>query len=272
MDRQEYSTEQFATLASVSVRTLRWYDREGLLMPSRRTAAGHRRYTADDLVVLQQILALKFLGFTLEQIRVFIYHRPFNLRGVLGRQKAMLLEQRTHLDTVIEAIEAAEEAATSGCTDWKTITRIIEVIQMDQHDQWVDKYFTPEERDAHQKLLDQSFSDAAKAKLAARGPWTEADQQRADAQYAALAADLKRVVASGAAVDSPEAQDVAARQMELLAQFTQGDPDVQAGLNTLWQTNEALPKSEQSFRLPWSDEEHAFLQRAIAVYHERNQS
>lgn len=272
LKRHEYTTEQFARRASVSVRTLRWYDRQGLLKPTSRSLANHRRYTDDDLAVLQQILALKFLGFSLAQIRLFLQHKPFNLQGVLARQKAMLHEQRAHIQAVIDAIGAAEQAAMEGCTDWQTITHIIEVMQMDQNEQWIDKYFTPEQRRQGNELVERSYPPAAREKLPARGAWTEADQQRVDAEYAALAADLKRVVAAGADPDSPEAQNVAARQLDLLHQFTQGDPDVEAGLNAAWQNNDALPASEQPFTMPWSAEEGAFLQRAMAIYTERQGS
>jgi DNA-binding transcriptional MerR regulator len=54
---------------SVSIRTLRYYDKVGLLSPSQYTEAGYRLYTDADLLRLQQILALKFLGFSLEEIK-----------------------------------------------------------------------------------------------------------------------------------------------------------------------------------------------------------
>ena len=67
LDRRFYHTGQFARKAAVSVRTLRFYDKVGLLSPSRHTEAGHRLYTDADFVNLQQILALKFLGFSLAE-------------------------------------------------------------------------------------------------------------------------------------------------------------------------------------------------------------
>lgn len=70
MDRQHYTTSQFAQKAAVTARTLRFYDKVGLLSPSEYTEAGHRLYSDKDLWSLQQILALKFLGFSLEEIKV----------------------------------------------------------------------------------------------------------------------------------------------------------------------------------------------------------
>ena len=64
-----YTSGQFAAKAHVTLRTIRYYDKQNLLVPSQRTASGARRYTDADLAKLQQILLLKFLGFSLEEIK-----------------------------------------------------------------------------------------------------------------------------------------------------------------------------------------------------------
>lgn len=58
-----YMVREFAKLAGVTVRTLHFYDREGLLKPSQYTGKNHRLYQQKDLLRLQQILTLKYLGF-----------------------------------------------------------------------------------------------------------------------------------------------------------------------------------------------------------------
>src|SRR5918997_4321044 len=75
---------ELAERAGLSVRTLHYYDEIGLLSPSQRTEAGHRLYTAGDVVRLQQVKSLKHLGFGLEEIRDSLY-RPedFPLRRVV---------------------------------------------------------------------------------------------------------------------------------------------------------------------------------------------
>jgi len=57
-----------AQLTGLTVRALHHYDHLGLLTPSRRTASGHRLYTADDVARLYRISLLRRLGFSLEQI------------------------------------------------------------------------------------------------------------------------------------------------------------------------------------------------------------
>jgi hypothetical protein len=63
-----YHVHEFAGLAGVTVKTLHHYDRLGLLIPTR-TEAGYRLYAEADLERLGQTIALKFLGFSLKQVR-----------------------------------------------------------------------------------------------------------------------------------------------------------------------------------------------------------
>jgi DNA-binding transcriptional MerR regulator len=269
VDRRFYHTSQFAEKAAVSVRTLRYYDKLGLLSPSRYTEAGYRLYTDEDLVNLQQILALKFLGFSLETIKRYLQTDPQRFREVLATQKAMMREKRAQLDTIIQAIEEAEKLLNTSRCHWESIVHVIQVIQMEQNNDWVDKYFTPEQRQTMDELSKRSYSQMASQQLTARGRWTEEDQQRVDQQYAYLAAELKRLVAEDKDPASPEAQAVARLQSDLLHQFTQGNPEIQAGLQQWWQHYDALPHERKPFSMPWSVEEGVFLGRAMEIYRQQ---
>lgn len=264
-----YRTGQFARRAGVTLRTLRYYDRVGLLRPSAHTEAGHRLYSDGDLVTLEQILALKFLGFTLAEIKGYLGAGPERLEPALARQRAMLLERRAQIDAVLRAIEAAQEHARGNGLALEALVHIMEAVQMDQKNDWVKKYFTDEQRKTMEELSDKAYSEEAKAKMDQWPAWTEEDQRRVDAEYAALAEGLKRLVAEGADPASPEAQALAAKQADLLAQFTKGDPDIEAGLANWWQGFEALPADQQPPALPWGHEEAAFLEAAMAIYRSR---
>jgi len=60
---------ELAKRTGLTIRTLHHYDEIGLLKPSLHTGAGHRLYTAADIARLQQVLSLRQLGFSLEQVR-----------------------------------------------------------------------------------------------------------------------------------------------------------------------------------------------------------
>src|ERR1700730_10359285 len=151
LDRQHYTTSQFAQKGAVTARTLRFYDKVGLLSPSEYTEAGHRLYSDEDLWNLQQILALKFLGFSLEEIKVCLQTNPERLQETLTTQKVMMREKRSQLDAVIKAIEKAETLLRSDRGDWEALINVIQVMQMEQNKEWVNKYLTPEQQ---QKMAD----------------------------------------------------------------------------------------------------------------------
>src|SRR5438477_12533813 len=133
LDRPYYPVGRFARKAAVSIRTLRYYDQQGLFSPARVSESGYRLYTDDDLVDLQQILALKFLGFSLEEIRVLLRSGPRRLQDVLTQQKAMMQAKRVQLDGIIAAIGETEKLLRAGECDWESLINVIQVIQMEQN-------------------------------------------------------------------------------------------------------------------------------------------
>lgn len=269
LDHRYYRSGEFARLTSVSVRTLRFYDKVGLLTPSGRTAAGYRLYGDGDLVRLQQILALKFLGFSLEEIKVFLTASPAGLREALAQQRAMLRERRAHLDAIMQAIERAERLLRADGCDWSSLVSVIRAIHMEQNTDWRKKYFTDEQLKTMEEISQKSYTAEASARLDARPAWTEEDQRRVDEQYAALYAGVKRVVAEGQAPDSADAQALAGQAIGLLEAFTGGDPEVAAGLQNWWATYQALPAERRPFQTPLSDDETAFLEEAKAISMQR---
>ena len=70
-----YSSGEFAKKSNVSVRTIRYYDQQNILKPSLLTDEGVRFYTDSDFTRLQQILLLKYLGFTLDDYKEYTESR-----------------------------------------------------------------------------------------------------------------------------------------------------------------------------------------------------
>ncbi len=273
MDQDFYYSSEFAQMATVSVRTLRYYDKVGLLSPSHHSPAGHRLYSSADLVSLQHILALKFLGFSLGEIKILLRDGPRRLEDVLAQQRAMLQERRAQLDTVIQAIEETEQLLQQHQCDWESVAHVIQVIQMEQKKDWQEKYFTPEQRQKMQELSTQAYTAEARQKLAALhpNPWTEEDQKRVDAQYLFIKQELGRLVAQGADPASPEAQNVARIKDELQISFTQGDPDIEASVGKWWEGFDALPQGQKPFDMSlytYTDQEQDLLGKALAIYRE----
>jgi DNA-binding transcriptional MerR regulator len=272
LKRRFYRIGQFAKMASVTLRTLRFYDKVGLLTPSQLSGAGYRLYCAEDLLRLQQILALKFLGFSLEEIKLCLQKGPKSLLAILTQQRVMMQEKRRQLDVVIKALAETETLAQAGRCDWQSLVKVIEVIQMENKVEWVQKYFKEEQLQKMKELGQASYSEEALQKLNQRGEWTEADQQRASAQWAHVAAEAKRLAALGADPAGDEAQAVARLKTELLSAFTQGDPEMEAGLGRFWKNFSALPPQERPFDAsPFTVEDagNELLEKAMTIYRER---
>ncbi len=97
-----FTIGDFARYGRVSARMLRHYDALGLLRPDRTDpATGYRFYGAAQLARLNRIVALKDLGFTLQQVRAVLDDEvgPEELRG-------MLRLRRAELETAITAAAA----------------------------------------------------------------------------------------------------------------------------------------------------------------------
>ncbi|REK71525.1 MerR family transcriptional regulator [Paenibacillus paeoniae] len=100
-----YVIGAFAKLTGVTERTLRFYDRKGLLTPSGRNAQGHRYYMEHDLLRLQQILTMKYLDFSLEEIGEHFAEPGADLEHSLSTQYELLKKKRQQLEQAIIAIE-----------------------------------------------------------------------------------------------------------------------------------------------------------------------
>jgi DNA-binding transcriptional MerR regulator len=113
-DEVSYSVGQVAGYAGVTVRTLHHYDAIGLLVPSERSHAGHRRYGEADLDRLQQILFYRELGFPLDEVAALLDDPDADPRAHLRRQHELLTARIEKLRKMAEAVEHAMEARKMG--------------------------------------------------------------------------------------------------------------------------------------------------------------
>ena len=115
-----YKTGEFAKMANVSLRTIRYYDTVGLLKPSVVQDNGYRLYSDSDLVKLQQILSLKYLGFSLDEIfSMTVNNDSSSLKESLELQSKLVKQKIDHLRLVEESIEKTRELLdTNESMDW----------------------------------------------------------------------------------------------------------------------------------------------------------
>lgn len=247
MNEGLYRASEFARAAGVTVRALHHYDRLGLLKPTRRTASGYRLYGEQDFARLQQIVTLKFIGFSLKQIKDVLERDSSDLVTTLRIQRIILLEKGRQVASAVRAIEEAERLVEGGAQPGRrAFAKIIEVIEMQNNTDWTKKY----------------YSEEAQSKIAERQqtiPREVIEQGQRD--WMSLIAEVESAVKEGVDPSSERAQGLAARWSELIKGFTGGDPEIQKGLNKMYSD----PQWSAPFPKPYSDEAGAFIMQAMAA-------
>ena len=101
----KYSVKQLSKLAGVSVRTLHHYDRIGLLKPAFRSEKGYRYYAREELLLLQQVLLYRELGFTLKAIDEIIHDPAFDLIQALQSHRRELEKRIKDTRQLLQTID-----------------------------------------------------------------------------------------------------------------------------------------------------------------------
>lgn len=118
-----YKTGQFARLANVSERTIRYYDKIGLLKPSFVMENGYRQYSDLDLLKLQKILSLKHLGFSIEEIFPMVMDNT-NLKESFELQIDLIEDKISHLQSLKDALKRASQ---SSDLSWNMILSLVQL-------------------------------------------------------------------------------------------------------------------------------------------------
>jgi DNA-binding transcriptional MerR regulator len=215
---QCYRIHEFAELAGVTVKALRHYDRLGLLRPTR-TNGGYRMYTACDLERLEQIVALKFIGVPLKQIRIVLDRPCTDFSETLRLQRQVLLEKRRLLDRAIRAMEVAQKAVKPGKSAAPAVLKqLIEGIEMQDEIELMKKYYSTEAAwNQRRRYYEEGPSE----------------------EWRALYRDV-----NAALEDDPggeTAQRLADRWLALSVKAYGGDPELQTDSGAAWMDREHWP-------------------------------
>jgi MerR family transcriptional regulator, thiopeptide resistance regulator len=198
---------EIAKRTGLTVRALHHYDQIGLVSPSHRTRAGHRLYGTGDLARLQQVLSLRQLGFSLEEIRDVLGRPDFSPRRVLELHIDRLrgrIEEQERLCRRLEAL-----AARVGPADEISAEELIETMEAIV---MFEKHYTPEQLKALEDRRALLGEDALR---------------QAEAEWPELIAKVRAALEGGKDPASPEVQALARRWMELVQQFSGGDAGIE---------------------------------------------
>jgi DNA-binding transcriptional MerR regulator len=198
----------------VTIRTLHHYDEIGLLKPSSYSGSGYRLYTAADITRLQQILSLRQLGFSLDEIRNCLNGANFSPSEVIRLHVARLQEQiesqlalSEKLATIATSFQSVNEIST------EEFLRTIEAITM------TEKYFTPKQL----AIINERREEAG----------AEVLRQRQE-DWAQLIADIRIEMDADTDPHKPKVRKLAQRWQEMVDETTAGDPTIKESLKKLW--------------------------------------
>ena len=128
MEKNRATPEGYMTVGEVAkkmgvtVRTLQYYDKEALLSPSSESEGGRRLYTFKDVIKLHQILSMKHLGFSLDDIknRLISLDTPADVADALAEQAAAIRKKMVTLSESLQEIEALQaEVLQMQAVDFK---------------------------------------------------------------------------------------------------------------------------------------------------------
>ena len=240
---------EVAKKMDVTVRTLQHYDKEGLLSPSAISEGGRRLYTDKDIVKLHQILSLKHLGFSLDDIknRLMPLDTPNEIAAVLEQQATAVQRKIDSLSESLRELEALRaEVLQMQSVDFKKYADIIVNLQMKNDYYWLIKHFDDQTLDHIRSHFDK---DSGKVFMDT---------------FVQLQDEAIRLQNAGIPTDSDEAQRFAKAYWNMITEFTGGDMSMLSKLMELGQFEGTDPQWQEKQSLA-----NVYVGRVLEVYFSR---
>jgi len=147
---------------NVTVRTLQYYDKLGLLPPATESEGGLRLYTHKEIVKLHQIQAMKRLGFSLEEIKAWLpaQNTPEEVSAILVEQASDIREKIQAMSEMLDSIEKLNaQVLQTKCVDWEQYADILKLLQSRSELYWAYRHLSDDIGEAFDKV-DEKTTDA----------------------------------------------------------------------------------------------------------------
>lgn len=240
---------ELAKKMEITVRTLQFYDKEDLLKPSARSGGGRRLYTKKDMVKLHQVLSLKFLGFSLDEIKnnIFSLDTPQEVVDILSKQREIVKSQIDSLTVALSAIEVLkDEVSQMQEVDFNKYADIMALLRLKNEGYWLVKLFD----DKLLTHIKDRFADKPDLGLSLFNKWQSICNETAQ---------LKE---QGVTPESKKGQELAKQWWDMVMDFTGGDMNLLPELMKFNNNKHNWGKELQE-RQSKSDE---FIGKALEVY------
>ena len=129
---KKMTSGEMASKAGISQKALRFYDEKGLLKPTAYSEGHYRLYDEESFIILEKIIALKHVGFSLEEIKDSLENSDNeSIPEILQNQVKMMEQKIRELQKAVKCIQAVL-ARTDGRPDWDDVADIIKKMEADQ--------------------------------------------------------------------------------------------------------------------------------------------
>ncbi len=155
MEEKYYKPKEIAEMLGITVRTLQYYDKVDVLKPSYKNDKGYRFYTNDDIKELRKIISLKFLGFSIEEIKKILHSDSDKNIGRLKEKKRILEHEIRKLSIINECLESLDNIKHENEIDWLKITGSIKAKRIENHKELYSENIKDREKhgDLHMALM-----------------------------------------------------------------------------------------------------------------------
>lgn len=134
MQKEYYTAGELAKLTGVSYKTIRHYNKVGLVKPEKYTESGYQQYGMKSVEALQRILMLKYLDFSLDEIQKILSEE--NITDTFLKQEKMLQAQKEHISQVLKAVKEMQ-----GVEEAQRWDKMLQIIHMTQQKEEVIKQY-----------------------------------------------------------------------------------------------------------------------------------
>jgi len=213
-----YKIGEFSKLTGVSIKALRYYDRIKLLIPEGKPESGYRIYNTNHIFRLEQIIAFKFLGLSLREIKNLLSDN--NVEEILAKQKEAIELKIKTMQSVLQVIDKAENNNTEMIVP--KLINIIRELEMEKSKEWIESFYSEEKL----QQINNRPGNAEKAKAG-------------ELKWAELIKEIRMNIEADPA--SPVARELAKRWFALIEEFTQGDKEISDSLQNVYANTDKAP-------------------------------
>ncbi|MFJ7932680.1 MerR family transcriptional regulator [Peribacillus sp. NPDC096448] len=242
--KKTFTIGEFVHKSGVNIRTLRYYDSIDLLKPSDYTEGGHRLYSEDDFQQLQQIKSLKFIGFSLKEIKEMIQKNlvdGYAMQQSLEFQKQLFIAKNQEINEILSDLTHLIGIVEGKNTiNINTFSSMLHKLMFEEDTKaWFKKHFS--------KTLTEDIFNIDKD-----------EDLKLDKEWSDILSDIKLLANSHFLPSSEKAQKKVEHLLNLMNQTLKGNLDT---------VMTELPGSDPfHFPNPFTVKEQQFLKEAMFIY------